>query len=477
MSKYKQLGKNTALVFIGNIGSKMIAFLMLPFYTKWLSVEDYGTSDNALIYVSLLIGIVTLSISESIFIFPKDQDFKVQKRFFTSGLVYSGLLLIITGFVLYGVRGLLLKGNLLKSITDNMGYIYLLVVSLFFQTFLQQFSRSINSIKVYAISGVVLTLLTTILSLILIPEYKLDGFFIAQILSFLISAAYTLVHSKSYQYFSLKELNFEKYGEMAKYSIPLIPNAIMWWLVGSLNRPLMEEYLGMHAIGLFAVSNKFPSLINVLFSVFMVSWQISVIEEYKKENYKEFYNHIFKLVFAFLLLCVMMISVLSKTLTGLVADAKFIESWKYIPILSLSVLFSSISGFVGCNFSATRESRYYFYSSVWGAVIAVVFNLILIPIWGLYGAVTAIVFSHLIMALSRIIYSWKIVKIEKIHLYLLMLVICLAVVLVSSFIQNNFIIIITMFTGFILLGLLMKKDVVLGLQMIKLKLKNNNEFK
>ncbi len=58
----------------------------------------------------------------------------------------------------------------------------------------------------------------------------------------------------------------------------------MWWLVGFLNRPIMEEYLGMHAIGLFAVAYKLPSLINVLFSVFMVSWQISVIERVPKRK-------------------------------------------------------------------------------------------------------------------------------------------------------------------------------------------------
>ncbi len=474
MSKYKQLGKNTVLVFIGNIGSKMIAFLMLPFYTKWLTVEEYGTSDNALVYVSLLIGVVTLSISESIFIFPKDQEFQVQKRLFTSGLVYSGLMLVITGFILFGLKELLLQGNFLRSISDNIGYIYLLVVTLFLQTFLQQFTRSINNIKVYAVSGVVLTFLTAILSLSLIPLYGLKGFFVAQILSFFISAIYTLLHSKSYNYFSLKDLNFEKYREMAKYSMPLIPNAIMWWLVGSLNRPIMEEYLGMHAIGLFAVAYKFPSLINILFSVFMVSWQISVIEEYKKDNYQEFYNHIFKLVFASLVFCVIMISFLGKTLIDFVADAKFIESWKYIPILSLSSLFSSISGFVGCNFSATRESKYYFYSSVWGAIIAVVFNLLLIPIWGLYGAVSAIVFSHLIMAISRIKYSWKIVKIENVYFYLLMLIICMAVVLVSSFVQNNSIVKATVLASIILLGIIMKKDLIQGLQMIKLKLNNNN---
>lgn len=473
MSKYKQLGKNTILVFIGNIGSKMIAFLMLPFYTKWLSVEDYGISDNALVYVGLLIGIVTLSISESIFIFPKNQELKVQKQFFSSGFIYSLFLIILAGFLLYGIKEILVKEDMLKSITANIRYIYLLVVSLFLQTFSQQFSRSINKIRVYTISGVVLTLLTALLSIFLIPKYGLDGFFIAQIFSYFISAFYALIHSKAYRYFSLKYVNFDKYREMARYSIPLIPNAIMWWLVGSLNRPIMEEYLGMHAIGLFAVAYKFPSLINVLFSVFMVSWQISVIEEYQKENYEEFYNKILRIVFAILAFCVIMLSILGKYLNGFIADEKFYDAWLYIPILSLSSLFSAISGFVGTNFSATRESKYYFYSSVWGAAIAIVFNLILIPIFGLYGAVVAIVLSHLVMVLSRIKYSWKIVKIQDIYFYILILIICLIVVLVSSFIQNSIIILGTLIISVILFTLIIRKDLIYGIQLLRSVIKKN----
>ena len=71
MNKYTRLGKNTALVFLGNAGSKFIGLLMLPFYTRWLSIDDYGLTDIITVYVTFLIGIVTCCIGESLFIFPK----------------------------------------------------------------------------------------------------------------------------------------------------------------------------------------------------------------------------------------------------------------------------------------------------------------------------------------------------------------------------------------------------------------------
>ena len=70
----------------------------------------------------------------------------------------------------------------------------------------------------------------------------------------------------------------------------------MWWLVSALNRPIMEANLGMHAIGLFAVANKFPAILTMIFAVFSTSWQISVIEEYEKDGYSHFFNNVFRIV-------------------------------------------------------------------------------------------------------------------------------------------------------------------------------------
>ncbi|MDR0364995.1 MAG: polysaccharide biosynthesis protein, partial [Bacteroidales bacterium] len=84
MGKYRRLGKNTLLVFIGNMGAKIIGLLMLPFYTRWLSVEDYGTTDIINVYVSLLLGLATACVAEAVFIFPKGQPVERQKAYFSS---------------------------------------------------------------------------------------------------------------------------------------------------------------------------------------------------------------------------------------------------------------------------------------------------------------------------------------------------------------------------------------------------------
>lgn len=432
MSKYSRLGRNTLLVFVGNIGSKLITFLMLPFYTAWLSVSEYGITDLVGVYVSFLLGIVTFCMVEAIFVFPKDKDNNIQKTYFSSGLFFTLISAVITGFVFYIVDVFFLSKGITNTFTEYKWTIYLFLIATFLQAYTQQFSRSINKVSVYAISGVVLTLATAALSFAFIPRYGLNGYFIAQILSLTISCIYTFFASKSYNFLSLNSISKKSYKEMLVYSIPLIPNGIMWWVVSALNRPIMEEVLGMQDIGLFAVANKFPSIIMILFSVFSYSWQISVLEEFHKKGYKEFYNRMIRFVFFILIVLSCGLSSFSSIVIA-VADVKFVQASEYIPLLSFAVVFSSFSGMVGTNFSAVRKSKYYFYSSVWGGIVSILLNFLLIPVLGLLGASLSIVLAHFVMAVIRLKFSWKYVHLENILKYFQMILVNILVIVIGYY--------------------------------------------
>ena len=53
MGRNKDLFKNTSYVVVGSIGAKIVGFLMLPLYTRWLSPSDYGITDVIDLLVTL----------------------------------------------------------------------------------------------------------------------------------------------------------------------------------------------------------------------------------------------------------------------------------------------------------------------------------------------------------------------------------------------------------------------------------------
>ena len=437
MGKYSRLGKNTAIVFMGNVGGKVISLLMLPFYTRWLSVSDYGLTDIISVYATFLIGIVSCCIAESIFIFPKSQTVQIQKQYFSSGVAFALMMFAICA-ALVGIADYITGVyNIHNAFVDYIWLIYGIVLSQILQQLFQQFTRSIDKMLTYGMAGIIQTALIAFFSFLMIPRWGVEGFIYSQIAANTITAVFSLIASRSYLFLSVAAISKERCGEMLRYSVPLIPNGIMWWMVASLNRPIMESTVGLHGIGLFAVANKFPGILTMLFTVFSTSWQISVIEEYGKDGFHVFYNTVFRYLM-FCLCCIFMFIVfLSQPLIALFTTAEFFEAWKYVPLLTLGAVMSAVSAVGGTVFSAVKISKYYFYSSLWGAVAALIANITLIPLLGIYGAAVSVVVSFTVMSFSRISYAWQYVQINHKFLYTIMFV----VIIMSSItvlIENRF---------------------------------------
>lgn len=407
MDKYKRLGKNIVLIFLGNAGSKLLNILLLPFYTHWLSVEDYGVTDMLNVYVILLLGLVTASISEAAFVFPKGEKIEKQKGYFSSGLFVAFVFLGITAFVFFVISSVFNSTEILETFTKNIWYIYIMIVVSFLQNYFQEFNRAIDKMKIYSTSGIILTITTAFFSFLFIPKYGVYGYITSIIFANICSTVYSGVFSKSLTYIKIKSIHRDRYIEMLKYSIPLIPNSIMWWFIGYFNRPLIETYSGIESVGLLAVANKFPTAIVVLFSIFFYSWQVSVLDEFGKKGYQDFYNKIFRFILFFLSIGTISLGIFSKFIITLTTSEDFHKAWVYVPVLALAPLFQSISSFSGTNFSAAKQTKYIFFASFIGGASSVLFNFMLIPIWGIWGAVIAIVLSHICMAILRVYYAWK----------------------------------------------------------------------
>jgi O-antigen/teichoic acid export membrane protein len=351
-------------------------------------------------------------------------------------LVFAVCSLLVTAILFKTVKSIFAYHGISNSFTNNAWFIYGLLVTNFLQQYIQQFIRSIDKMKVYSTTGIVVTVSTAVGSFLIIPRWGVFGYVVALIIANFAGVAYSFLCSSAYRYFRVSSIRKNVCREMLKYSIPLIPNGMMWWLVGAFNRPLMEKHLGMYAIGIFAVANKFSSIILVMFSIFAVSWQVSVLEEFYKERYERFYNTMFHVLTSGMFILSFVITILSKIIIGLFVDSAFNEAWKYIGILTLGAMIQGMASFVSSNFSAVRKSKYFFYSSIWGAVSSIIFNLILIPSFGIMGAAVSMSLSLSILAASRMFYAQKYVKIHNIIRYLAMLLIACLTIIVMLYVQS-----------------------------------------
>lgn len=405
MNKYKQLGKNTLLVFIGNAGSRLIGILMLPFYTRWLDPEKYGTVDIINTYALLLIGFIVWCIADAIFVIPKNGTEEEKKSYFTTGWIFSILGFGVTALLFYVLDIVFKSYGIENSFASNLWYIYFVMLGTFVQQYTQQFTRCIDKMGVYSVTGIIHTLFLAVFSLIFIPKNGVKGYISAYVIAYILSSIFSFVASGSYKYIALSKARKESLIELLKYSIPLIPNAIMWWLVSGMNKPIIEAYIGMEANGILAVANRIPGIIGMLSSIFTNAWVISMMEEYGKPGFIRFFSTVTRCVILISILASIILAIFIKQVIMIFADASYIDAYKYAPICVMAALLSNFSSLIGGIFAARKESKYFFYSSFWAGMASVLFMFLLIPPFGLYGATIGTCISFGVGVLSRYIYA------------------------------------------------------------------------
>lgn len=430
-SSYKRLGKNTILVFLGKAGSSLVSLLMLPLYTRWLTPGEYGSVDLITTYSSIILSIATCCIADAIFVIPKDSDADERIKYYSTGILFitiSSLILLSLGAV-----GLLFKNPDASFIINNSLYVAALTISMIWLNYMQQFTRTIDKIAVFSVTGIIHAIAIAVLAFVFIPHYGLGGYILSLIFSNVISAGFSFLASKSYEYVSLQGIEKKSLNRLLKYSIPLMPNSIMWWLVNGFNKPIMESKLGLAALGLYAIAMKFPSLITALCDVFMNAFSISVIEEYRKPNFTQFFNTIFKAISFVIIIVALIVSIFSIPIIRLFASVEYIDAWMLLPTLTLSSVFSCLSSIVGGVFIARKESKYFFYSSIWGAVSSVAFTVIFIYLWGLQGCAIAVSASFFVMFLVRYFYARKDIEgFDMRHLMAQLIILIMGIIVVLS---------------------------------------------
>ncbi|HWO76914.1 MAG TPA: polysaccharide biosynthesis C-terminal domain-containing protein [Bacillus sp. (in: firmicutes)] len=396
MNSYKKLVNNSLIFAIGNLGTKLIIFFLVPLYTYYLTKSEFGTVDLLTTTLSFLIPIFTLSIFDSVFRFTMDKNYDKQ------AVLTNSLAVTFIGFILsFMIYPAVIN---IFPFDDFIFYFYLLLFVQTINTTLTQYIRAIGMVKLFAISGIInaLVLLICNVFFLMFLHMGIIGYLISLVIANVFSSLFVGIGGKVQHDFIVTKINIELIREMLMYSIPLIPNALMWWVMGLSDRYIITYFLGLSAAGMYAVANKIPSILNIINSIFFQAWQMSAIEEDDSKDKSEFFSNVFNVFSIAMLVSTSLLLVFLKFIMEFFVADDYFAVWQYVPFLLLGIVFSSFSGFLGTNYIVAKKTSGVFKTSVIGAIINVVTNLVLIPIIGINGASIGTMLSFAIIWLLRI---------------------------------------------------------------------------
>lgn len=396
MSKKKELAKNTVIIFLGKVSTQFISFFLLPLYTRFLSTSSYGTVDLITTYVSLFVPVITLQQEMATFrylIDARDSKEEIKKVITTSLLNVFKLLIVFIIFYLIFVY--IFKIKFAYYILANI------VVCIFSNLFLQ-IARGLGKNIHYSLASFITGIVTIVLNIVFIVllKFQVEGMLLSVIFANAICVLYLFFVLKIYKYFSFKsDKTLRK--KMLKYSLPLVPNGISWWVVTASDRTIISTFLGVAANGIYAVANKFPTIINSLFSIFTMSWTESASLHINDEDRDKFFSDIANTVLRlFSSLCIGLIACMPFAFPILV-DSKFAEAYLYVPIFIIGVLCNCIIGVYSAVYIAKKMTKQIATTSILSAIINIALNILLIKVIGLYAACLSTSIAYFVMMIYR----------------------------------------------------------------------------
>lgn len=462
MKGKRYLAKNVLFLTVGQFGTKLLSFFLVPLYTSVLTSAEYGTYDLYSATVSLFVPLLTLNISDSTTIFLLDKANSKQgiisislKYYFLSLAVFGAAILANVIF------------NFLPLFNEYPLFLFLMFAVNGLSSLLLCYARGLDRIKDVSVSGVICSAVMIALNLIfLLPLHLgLKGYYLATIAGSFVQILYLCVSIKIFRFVSFKKdykveenprPSAESAGDfsldnstatqsakslqksMLGYSCPMMLNTISWWINSVSDRYMVTAFCGVVANGIYSVAYKIPSILTMFQGIFSQAWTLSAVQDFDSEDRNGFFSKMYSLYNVCMVLLCSALIFADRLIARILYAKDFYGAWRFVPFLLVSVVFGSLSGYLGGIFAAVKDSKSFAGSTVAGAVLNIVLNFFLIRLWGALGAAVATMASYILVWAMRLFKAKKIMRLEvslarDCFAYMLLAFQCVAMLLSEKF--------------------------------------------
>ncbi len=409
MNREKQLAKNTLVVALGKIATRFISFFLLPLYTALLSTEEYGTIDLLNTLISLMLPLLFLQIDQALFRFLIDERKKEERKttLITTVLMTTGVQTLIFSII-----------YLLISPFIHNQYQYFLLVNLIFAELSNVFleiARGFGHNGVYSVGSLITGSFTIILNVILIAFFGwgANGMLAATLFGNIAGCIFVFFKEKLYRYIDFKTYSKSERKKLWKYSIPLVPNQLSWWVVNTSDRIIVTCLLGIGLNGVYSSANKISSICITLFGILNMTWQESAAMYINDDDHAEYFSKMINFIMSiFVSMCLGLIAFMPFLFSFLIIGEGYSGAYYQIPILLIATIFNVLVSLLGSIYVALKRTKEVAKTSIFAALINIVIDLALIKVIGLYAASISTLVAYFTMAIYRYIDIRKYMKIK-----------------------------------------------------------------
>ena len=285
----KELFKNTGIIAIGQMSTKLVNFFLLPLYTALLTTEEYGTVDLLITYSTVLTIVAGLQMNLAVFRYlVTNRDDEARIKQVCSSVVFASALSFFVYAIIFGAISPFLRVSYSWYLLFHVG------ATIFLNT-IASISRGIGKITYYVLGNFLSSSITIILNIVFIAVLRLDlkYMLIAYIAGPIFGGSFVFLKCRMGALFSRRSVDKQCIQKILRYSLPLVPNELSWSVIHASDRVIVSWVLSVAVNGLIAVAAKISSIYTTVFYIFNASWTEQVVLHYSDEGGKEYINAMF----------------------------------------------------------------------------------------------------------------------------------------------------------------------------------------
>ncbi|MEL4307107.1 oligosaccharide flippase family protein [Joostella sp. CR20] len=423
MGALKKLFKHTFIYGLATVLPRLLSLVLTRLYTDKLPTDDYGI--YASLFVYLISGNVLLSygMETAFFRFMNKSERKseVQSTALTSIFITSGLFLIVS---------YLFKDNIASFLEFELEFILYGILILFFDALCvipfawlrnQEMPLKYSFIK---IATVVVNLGLNLFFFLVLPllvdnnsssvfnalvfENKVHYIFISNVLASLFGLLLILP-----LYIRIRlRFDFYLWKKMIRYAFPVLIAGVAFSINEGFDKLMLKyllpENIAEETVGVYAACYKLGAFMSLFVTAFKLGVEPFFFSNANKKNSKEIYADTtlyFTIFGAFIFLFVVVYIDIFKTI--LISNSAYWEALWIVPFILLANLCIGIYHNLSVWYKITDRTRFGAYISVFGALVTLVLNFVLIPIITYKGSAIATLIAYGSMMLLSFYFGQK----------------------------------------------------------------------
>lgn len=406
MSLFNDINKllrQAATYGIGSVVSPLISFILLPIYTRYLTPGDYGELSLTIIVSVVMFTTIGLGVRSGIIRIyftvkeKRDRDIVITTALihsFVFGLSIISILFLTTPYISPFIFNFENGEIYLKLV---LGTVFASMLAANLESSLRAEER-ISTFNILTISKLLINLLLNIYFVVVLQR-GVQGILEAGLIA---NSTYVLFLAPVVLKGKTIGFSFSTLKEILKFGVPLVPAMIADLVLSMSDRYFLEHFSTMENVGLYSIGYRIGSILLIIVNKpFQMAWSPYMFSVSEQDNAKDIYKRV--LVYYVLIAgwVGLGLSLFAKEGLMIIATEEYVGGFVIVPIIVVSYILFGMMGILIAGVHIVKKTRFATKYFLIGAVINLIFNYFLIPIWGMMGAAIATLISYIYLN-----YAW-----------------------------------------------------------------------